>query len=141
MRLQIQENRSCLILNPSQIIRRLTFLTPSLTTRLIQNFVQKISLLLSWLGLLIKVLQEWLKFDYVCIIFLTKTSGQTWGQKSQTSYNLGWRSIWYLTPCLLGQKFKPTGPVRFAEKPWLKILFADLLWEKNTVRSLKQYGS
>jgi len=29
------------------------------------------------------------------------------------------------------------GPVRFAEKLWLKVLFADLLGEKNTVRSLK----
>ena len=28
-----------IILNPSQIVRRLTFLTPSLTTRLIQKFV------------------------------------------------------------------------------------------------------
>jgi hypothetical protein len=29
------------------------------------------------------------------------------------------------------------GPVRFAEKTSLKVLFADLLREKNTVRSLK----
>ena len=29
------------------------------------------------------------------------------------------------------------GPVRFAEKPWLKVPFADLLREKNTIRSLK----
>jgi hypothetical protein len=28
-------------------------------------------------------------------------------------------------------------PVRFAEKPWLKVLFADLLWEKNTVSAEK----
>jgi hypothetical protein len=28
-----------------------------------------------------------------------------------------------------------------AEKSWLKVLFADLLGEKNTVPSLKQYGS
>ena len=27
--------------------------------------------------------------------------------------------------------------IRFVEKPWLKILFVDLLWKKNTVRSLK----
>jgi hypothetical protein len=46
-----------LILLPSQIIRRLTFLTPSLTTRLIQKFVQNINFL-SWLGILIKVPQE-----------------------------------------------------------------------------------
>jgi len=39
------------------------------------------------------------------------------------------RSIWNIT--------KDIGLVRFAEKSWLKILFADLLWEKNTVRSLK----
>jgi hypothetical protein len=49
------------LLNPSQITRRLIFLTPSLTTRLI------------------------------CINFLNKISGQTWSQKSQTSYNLRWR--------------------------------------------------
>ena len=37
------------VLNPSQIIRRLTFLTPSLTTRLIQNFVQNItSFVMAW---------------------------------------------------------------------------------------------
>ena len=29
------------------------------------------------------------------------------------------------------------GPVCFAEKPWLKVLIADLLWEKNTVCLLK----
>ena len=29
------------------------------------------------------------------------------------------------------------GPIRFAEKPWLKVLFADLLWEKNIICSLK----
>jgi hypothetical protein len=33
-----------------------------------------------------------------------------------------------------------TGPVRLAEKPWLKVLFSDLLWEKRTVRWLKKYG-
>jgi hypothetical protein len=49
------------------------------------NFFYKISLLLSWLALLIEVLQEWLKFDYVCTNFLNKISG------SKTSYNLGWR--------------------------------------------------
>jgi hypothetical protein len=32
------------------------------------------------------------------------------------------------------------GPVRLAEKPWLKVLFGDLLWEKNTVHWLKKYG-
>jgi len=31
------------VLNPSQIIRRLTFLIPSLTTRLIQKFMQNIT--------------------------------------------------------------------------------------------------
>jgi hypothetical protein len=31
-------------------------------------------------------------------------------------------------------------PIRLAEKLWLKELFADLLWEKNTVRWLKKYG-
>ena len=29
------------------------------------------------------------------------------------------------------------GSTRFGEKLWLKVLFADLLGEKNTVRSLK----
>jgi hypothetical protein len=28
-------------------------------------------------------------------------------------------------------------PVHFAEKSWLKVLFADLLWEKNTVQAKK----
>ena len=41
----------------------------------------KISLLLLWLALLTKVLQEWLKFDYVCTICFNKTSGQIWRQK------------------------------------------------------------
>jgi hypothetical protein len=27
-------------------------------------------------------------------------------------------------------------PVRLADKPWLKVLFADLLWEKNTTEQL-----
>ena len=30
-------------------------------------------------------------------------------------------------------------PVRLADKPWLKVLLTDLLWEKNTVRWLKKY--
>jgi hypothetical protein len=34
--------------------------------------------------------------------------------------------------------------VRFAEKLWLKVLFADLLWEKNTVpaekKQVEKYG-
>jgi hypothetical protein len=47
-----------IVFNPSQIIRLLTLLTSSLTIRLIQKFVQNITLLLPWLGLLIKVLQE-----------------------------------------------------------------------------------
>jgi hypothetical protein len=28
-------------------------------------------------------------------------------------------------------------PVRFTEKPWLKVLFTDLLWEKNTIPAEK----
>jgi len=67
------------VIPPLQIIGRLTFLTPNLITRLIQKFVQNISLLLSWLALSIQVLQEQLKFDYVYINCLNKTSGQTWG--------------------------------------------------------------
>jgi hypothetical protein len=27
-------------------------------------------------------------------------------------------------------------PIRLADKPWLKVLFADLLWEKNTAEWL-----
>jgi hypothetical protein len=50
-------------------------LTPSLTTRLIQKILQNI-IFLSWFIVLIKVLQEWLKFDYVCINLTNKTSGQ-----------------------------------------------------------------
>ena len=34
------------------------------------------------------ILEEWFKFDYVCINFLNKMSGQIWCQKSQTIYNL-----------------------------------------------------
>jgi len=48
----------------------------------------KTSLLLLWLALLIQILEEWFKFDYVCINFLNKTSGQTWYLKNQTTYNL-----------------------------------------------------
>ena len=44
------------------------FLSASLTTCLIQKFMQNITFLLG-LTLLIKVLQEQLKFNYVCIIF------------------------------------------------------------------------
>jgi len=68
---------------PSQMISRLTFDTKF---DHLYNFF-----FLSWLGLLIKVLQEWLKFDFICTNFLNKTSGQTWNKKSQTSYNLEWR--------------------------------------------------
>jgi hypothetical protein len=32
--------------------------------------------------------------------------------------------------------FENERPVRLTDKPWLKILFADLLWEKNTVEWL-----
>ena len=31
-------------------------------------------------------------------------------------------------------------PVRLADKSWLKVLLADLLWKKNTIRWLKKYG-
>ena len=33
------------------------------------------------------------------------------------------------------------GPVRFAEKAWLKVLFVDLLWEKNIISFMKQHDS
>ena len=39
-------------------------------------------------GLSIQDLQEWIKFDNIHTIFLNKTSGQTWCQKSQMTYNL-----------------------------------------------------
>jgi hypothetical protein len=41
----------------------------------------KILLLLLWFALLTKVLQEWLKFDYIYTSFLNKTNGQTWVKK------------------------------------------------------------
>ena len=47
----------CDVLNPSQIVSRLTFLISSLITRLIQSFIQNITFLLC-IGLLIKVLQK-----------------------------------------------------------------------------------
>ena len=31
-------------------------------------------------------------------------------------------------------------PVRMDDKPWLKVLLADLLWEKNIFRWLEKYG-
>jgi hypothetical protein len=33
-----------------------------------------------------------------------------------------------------------SGPVRLAKKSWLKVLFTDLLWEKNTICWLIKYG-
>jgi len=69
------------VLNPFQIIIRLTFLTSRVWPLVLFKKLCKISVLLSWLGLLIKVLKEWLKFDYVCITFLNKMSGQIWSQK------------------------------------------------------------
>ena len=33
-----------------------------------------------------------------------------------------------------------SGPVRLTDKPWLKVLLVDLLFQKNTVCSLKKYG-
>ena len=51
-----------------------TFFTPSLTTLFFSKKMCKISLLLSWLALLIKILQEWLKFDYVCTFFFSMHS-------------------------------------------------------------------
>jgi len=69
------------LLNPFQIVSRFTFLISSLTTGLIQSFVHNITFFLLCIGLLIKVLQERLKFDYICTNFLNKMSGQTWGKK------------------------------------------------------------
>jgi len=74
------------ILPPLQIIGHLTFFTQVCPLILFKN-VCKISLLLLWFALSIQVLREWLNFDYVCTNFLNKTSGQIWGQKSQTTYN------------------------------------------------------
>jgi hypothetical protein len=39
-------------------------------------------------ALLLKILKEWLKFNYVFTIFFNKTSGQTLCWKSQTIYSL-----------------------------------------------------
>ena len=54
------------------------------------------SLLLLWHVLLTKDPSEWLKFDYICINVLNKTSGQIWNQKSQTNYNLERRKYFKL---------------------------------------------
>jgi hypothetical protein len=40
---------------------------------------------------------------------------------------------------ILSKKFWDLNtPVRFAEKLWLKVLFTDLLWEKNIISTKKQ---
>jgi hypothetical protein len=64
----------CSVLPSFQIV---VHLTPSLTTRLIQKFVQIITFFLLWFALSIQDLQEWLKFGNVCTNFLNKPSGQT----------------------------------------------------------------
>ena len=46
---------------------------------------------LLWLASSIEIVQKLLKFDYVCLNFLNKTSDQTWDKKSQTTYNLEWK--------------------------------------------------
>jgi hypothetical protein len=43
--------------------------------------VCKMSHLLLWLVLLMKVVQEWLTFYYICANTLNMTSGQSWGKK------------------------------------------------------------
>ena len=61
---------------PFQIIIHFIFLTLSLTTHLIEKFMQNIIFLLWLTLLLIKFIQEWLKFDYICTNFLNRMSGQ-----------------------------------------------------------------
>jgi hypothetical protein len=58
------------------------FFSSSLTTRLIQKFVQNISSFVV-ACFINKVLQECHKFDYVCTNILNKTSHQTWGKKTK----------------------------------------------------------
>jgi len=70
------------------------------------KFCKKYHFFLLCIGLLIKVLQEWLKFDNICINFLNKTSGQTWGKKSQTTYNLGWREYFSKLPTIIRKVHK-----------------------------------
>jgi len=41
--------------------------------------------------------------------------------------------------CAWPKKHKKKSFVRLTDKPWLKVPLADLLWEKNPVRSLKKY--
>ncbi|KAF8711392.1 hypothetical protein HU200_029423 [Digitaria exilis] len=59
-----------------QNIDLLTFFNPKFDRLSYSKFVHNINFLL-WLALVIKGLQEWLKFDYVCTNVLHKTSGRT----------------------------------------------------------------
>jgi len=58
-----------------------------------------------------------------------------------TATNLLTKTSNQLFPTILMPVVAYFGLVRFAKKLWMKVLFADLLWEKNNVSSLKQYGS
>ena len=72
------------ILPPFQIIGRLTFLTSSLTPRLIQKICANLSH--SWNTYIDKASHN--ERSNILHKFLNKTSGQIWGWKSQTTYNL-----------------------------------------------------
>jgi len=78
------------VLPPLLFIGRLTFFASSLTTRLIQKFMQNITSFIM-ACFINKVLQNNLNLAMFVQIFLNKTSGQTWIQKSQTSYKKEWR--------------------------------------------------
>ena len=67
------------------------FFTPNLTTRLIQKFVQNIISFVVACFINISFFKNDLNLTMFVQFFLNKTSGQTWGQKSQTNYNLEWR--------------------------------------------------
>jgi hypothetical protein len=58
-----------------------------------------------------------------------------WAKRTGPQNATDWRLHWIA--CKL---HRHDGSVRLTDKTWLKVLFADLLWEKNNVRSLKKYG-
>ena len=68
-----------------------SFFTSSLITYLSKKLC-KISLLLLLIALLlIKVLYEWLRFNYICRIFLNKMGDQIYGQK--VKQNIIWNKL------------------------------------------------
>jgi len=65
------------------MIGYLIFFTLSLTSRLIQKFEQDITLIVACF---MNTSYEWLKVDYICIIFLNNTSSKFEVKKIQTTY-------------------------------------------------------